>query len=180
MKTKTFTLACTLFAAAVSFSAAQAQSQPAGSGSMNGSRDSSMLKGSDKAFFEKAAKSGEKEVAVSQAVLPHLTNPQVRSFAQQMISDHTMANTELKSLAMSKGVTLPTMDQKLSAKWSEKKGDTDEDYVEEMISDHKEAVELFEKASKSQDAEIAAFASSTLPKLQHHLESAKELDKMLD
>ena len=139
-----------------------------------------MLSGSDKAFFEKAAKSGEKEVAVSQAVLPNLKNPQVRAFAQSMISDHTAANTELKSLAMSKGVTLPSMDQKLSAKWSENTKDTDEDYIEEMVSDHKEAVELFEKASKSQDTEIAAFASSKLPKLQHHLESAKALEKTVD
>jgi putative membrane protein len=135
------------------------------------------VKGSDKAFFEKAAKSGEKEVIVSQAVLPTLTNPEVRSFAQSMISDHTLANNELKNLAARKGVTLPVIDPKLAVKWSEKSKNVDADYLDEMVSDHKEAVDLFEKAAKSEDADVAAFASSTLPKLQHHLDMAKSLEK---
>jgi putative membrane protein len=34
---------------------------------------------------------------------------------------------------------------------------------------------LFQKAANSKDAEVKAFARKTLPKLQHHLEMAREL-----
>ena len=132
---------------------------------------------SEKSFFEKAAKGGTKEVEISQAVVDRLTNPQVREFAQTMITDHTAVNAELTTLAVSKGITLPAESTKLSDKWSKKGGDLDEDYIEEMKDDHEDAVKLFEKASKSSDPEVAAFAQKNLPALLHHLEMAKSLKK---
>jgi putative membrane protein len=131
----------------------------------------------DRAFFEKAAKAGMKEVEVSQAVLGRLTNPQVRDFAQMVIADHSTANSQLTALAVSKGVTLPATSMKVGEKWSKKDGDLDEDYIEEMKEDHEDTVKLFEKAAKSNDADVAAFAQKTLPTLLHHLEMAKSLKK---
>lgn len=139
------------------------------------------LKRADRNFFEKAAKSGMKEVAVSRAVSTRLMNPQVKQFADMMVSDHTNANAKLRELAQRKGVMLPVVDEmKLMDKWSKQDDDLDEDYMEEMVSDHKDAVELFEKATKSEDPDIAAFAMETLPKLQRHLQMARDLEKMLD
>ena len=140
--------------------------------------DMSELSHSDRTFIEKAAKGGMKEVEVSQAVEGRLTDPQVKSFAQMMVTDHTAANTELASLAARKGVTLPMDNMKTSEKWAKKDKDLDEDYVKEMKSDHEDAVKLFEKATKSDDADIAAFASKTLPTLQHHLSVVTDLKKM--
>jgi putative membrane protein len=173
MKTKTLTL-CALLAGLVATSTSLVAANS--SHEVHVAKDSS-IKGHDKTFFEKAAKSGEKELIVSRAVLPNLSNPEVKAFAESMITDHTAANAGLKSLATSKGVTLPVLESKVGEKWVEKTKNADENYLEEMISDHKDAVELFEKASKSEDPEIAAFASTTLPKLQHHLATAKALKK---
>jgi len=131
------------------------------------------LSRSDRNFFEKAAKSGMKEVSVAEAVLPNLTSPGIREFAQMMSADHAKANEELKALAMKKGVTLPAPDSKPMQKWAKNNKDTDDEYIAEMVDDHKEAVDLFEKAAKSDDADIAAFAQKTLPTLRHHLEMAK-------
>jgi putative membrane protein len=139
----------------------------------------SNLKRSDRNFFEKAAKSGMKEVAVSQTSMDRLMNPQVKSFAQMMVNDHSAANSELMALAAKKGVTLPPKDMKLEEKWSKKSKDVDEDYMDAMVDDHQEAVDLFEKAAKSEDAEIAAFAQKTPPTLQQHLSMAKDLKKMV-
>lgn len=141
---------------------------------------SAELSRSDRNFFEKAAKSGMKELAVSQSVLARLVNPQVKEFAQMMVTAHTSANAELMALASAKGVTLPVKETKFQEKWSKKTDELDEDYVEEMVSDHKDAVELFEDAAKSKDADIAAFAQKTLPKLQQHLTMAKDLEKLVD
>jgi putative membrane protein len=106
----------------------------------------------------------------------------VKQFAQMMVSDHGSANSELMALAAAKGVTLDVKDakdMKLEEKWSKKTKGVDEDYMEEMISDHKDAVDLFEKAAKSDDADIAAFARKTLPTLQAHLSQAKDLKKLV-
>ena len=66
---------------------------------------------------------------------------------------------------------------KASEKWSKKDKDLDDDYIKEMKEDHEDAVKLFEKGSKSDDADIAAFAQKTLPTLQHHLSMVKEIKK---
>lgn len=137
------------------------------------------LSRADRNFFEEAAKGGAKEIAVSNAVKARLANPQVKAFAEMMVSDHTAASAELQALASAKGVVLPTEKKDYSEKWSKKDGDIDEDYVETMEEDHEEAVKHFEKAAKSDDAEIAAFASKTLPKLQEHLNQVRALKKMV-
>ncbi len=147
--------------------------------SMSRGNQSSTVSDADRTFIEKAAKSGMKEVTVSQATLNQLSNPELRDFAQTMISDHTNANQELMSIAQQKGVMLPQKDmdkqQKMTEKWSKKTEDLDKDYISEMVDDHEEAVELFEKATRSTDSDISTFAQKTLPKLQHHLMMAKNL-----
>jgi putative membrane protein len=136
----------------------------------------------DKSFFEKAGKSGTDEVAISQGASERLNNPQVKDFAQTMISDHTAANAQLMTLASSKGVMLPPMDKeamKLQESWSKRTKGVDQDYLSKMVSDHEDAVKLFTKATKSEDADVAAFAQKTLPTLQHHLMMAQDLQKSL-
>jgi putative membrane protein len=133
----------------------------------------------DRGFLKKAAKGGMKEVAVSQAVAANLTNAQVKQFAQQMIADHTAANAELASLAASKGVDLPPQDPDLVSTWSKKTDNVDREYVNEMLSDHEDAVKLFTKGSESKDPDIAAFAQKTLPILEHHLQMVQDLNKAI-
>ena len=137
---------------------------------------SSGVSHSDKNFFEKAAKAGTEEVAVSQAALPHLTNAEVKAFAQMMISDHSGANEELKALAARKAVTLPAK-QPDTDKWDKAKAKNyDEEYIKKMVNDHKDAVDLFTKtARQADDADVRTFASKTLPTLQHHFDQAKSL-----
>ena len=143
------------------------------------------LSRADRNFFEKAAKAGQKEVVVSQAVLAQLTAPGAREFAEMMVRDHTAANQELMALAQRKGADMSELNEgrdqeRLTRRWSDKNDDINEDYLKEMVKDHEEAVELFEKAAKSEDPEIAAFAQKTLPKLQHHLEMARTQHKSVE
>jgi putative membrane protein len=140
--------------------------------------DSSTISHSDRTFLEKAAKGGMKEVDISKAVQGRVVDSQIKSMTQMMIADHSATNAELSALAARKGVVLPSNDMKVVEKWSKKDKDLDEDYIEEMKDDHEEAVKLFEKGAKSDDPEIAAFASKTLPGLQNHLSMIKELKKM--
>lgn len=141
---------------------------------------SSTLKRADRRFIEKAAKSGMEEVALSRVAVERSTNAQVRAFAQMLVSDHTQANEKLADLAGSKGVVLPMKDHKAD-KWAKKDvKDFDKEYIEEMVSDHEDAVELFQKeAQNGEDPDTVAFARATLPTLQSHLSKVSDLKKML-
>ena len=59
--------------------------------------------------------------------------------------------------------------------------DFDKAYMNLMVEDHNEDVEMFEEASgKLEDADAKAFASKTLTTLRQHHERAKQVKDMLD
>lgn len=108
----------------------------------------------------------------------------IKSFATQMIKDHTETSTELKAIAAKMNHTLPTAldsahQKKIDNLKAEKNGkDFDEKYIDEQVTAHKNAVDLFERYSKSgENADLKAFASKHLPHLQGHLKMAQDLDK---
>jgi putative membrane protein len=108
----------------------------------------------------------------------------VKEFGEQMVTDHTKANDELQAVAAKKNVTLPTdLDAKQAAvrdrlaKESSKK--FDRAYMAAMVTDHKEDVAEFERASKSSDPDVKAFAAKTLPTLREHLKMAKQVQATL-
>jgi len=152
-----------------------APSQAPGAGA---SQTESKLSHHDRSFLKSAAKAGMKEVAISQAVMAQLSNPQAKLLAQAMITAHSAANAELAALAARKGFELPKEDADIASDWA-RKIDVDGKYIKEMVSDHEEAVKLFEKGAKSDDPDIAAFAQKALPTLQHHLMMAEDLKKSL-
>lgn len=133
----------------------------------------------DTDFAVKAADSGLAEVNASEVAQEKAQNQQVKDFAAMMIQDHTKANEELKSLASSKNITLPTAPGEAHLKNiadlnSYTGADFDKEYMDLMVADHEKAVSLFEDASENaEDSELRAFAAKTLPNLQKHLEHAR-------
>lgn len=136
---------------------------------------------SDKSFMNDAAEGGIAEVNAGQAAQSKSSNPDVKAFGEHMVTDHTKANEELKALAATKSVELPTspsLVQQAKAKLLDRKSgaDFDSSYADLMVTDHKKTVKLFEKeASEGDDADVKAFASKTLPTLKMHLKMAEEL-----
>jgi len=140
----------------------------------------SPLAHADTSFMKDAAHAGSAEIESAQLAESKSADPKVKDFAKQMVADHTAAAGELKTLATSKGYELPaepTMTQKAKDKMLGMRNDSfDRSYAKMAVSDHEKAVALFKKASTSaKDADIRAFASKTLPTLEHHLEMAKAL-----
>jgi len=135
----------------------------------------------DKSFIENAYQDGLAEVAMGELALGKTASADVKAFAQKMVADHGKANTELKALADSKKVAVasePSMVAKGKTKMANAKSgaDFDKAFAEDMVSDHKKAVELFEKASKvAGDPEVKAFANKMLPALKQHLSEAEQL-----
>jgi putative membrane protein len=112
-------------------------------------------------------------------------NAAEKTFASQMVTDHTKTSTELKGLVSSGKVKaeLPTaLDSSHQSKLDKLKGASGKDFSSEFdsvqVSAHKDAVDLFERYAKGGDnSDLKDWAGKTLPALKHHLEMAEALDK---
>ena len=135
----------------------------------------------DAAFVKQASAAGLAEVALGQLGASQGNSADVKQFGQQMVTDHTKANDELKSIAGSKNLTVASApmpaDEKAAAALGKKSGDAfDQAFAKKMVGDHEKAVALFTKESTSgKDPELKAFAAKTLPTLKDHLEMARKL-----
>ncbi len=137
--------------------------------------------GYDSEFAVKAASGGLMEVRLGELALANAGSEAVRDFGRSMIQDHGTANQELQSMAQAKNITLPTVpdNDKLDKinKLAEKKGaEFDEAYIDLMVRDHKEDIELFkDEAGKGKDIDIKGWAASKIPALEHHLQMAESI-----
>src|SRR4030095_8161437 len=112
MKTKTITLlyfpmVLVAVAALGLTTPAAAQNSPAGK--------SSSVSEKDRKFMKKAAKGGAMEVAMGKLAEQNGQSEDVKSFGKRMVTDHSKANDELKSIASKKAVQLPSKEP--TTKW---------------------------------------------------------------
>jgi putative membrane protein len=134
----------------------------------------------DHKFIEKAAMGGMVEVELGNLAQQKAASDQVKQFGSRIVQDHAKANDELKQIAGSKGVDLPTaLDKKHRAdvdKLSKLSGAKfDRAYMSHMVDDHKNDVSEFKKeATSGKDSDVKAFASKTLPTLDEHLKLAQQ------
>lgn len=140
----------------------------------------------DSEFAVDAADGGLYEVQIGTLALTKATSPEVKQFAQMMVDDHTKANNELKDLAGNKGIALPdVISEKCQKKYydidQKNKGEEfDKAYMEQMVKDHKDDIDKFEKeANNGNDAELKAWASGKVATLRHHLEEAERINDQL-
>ena len=115
---------------------------------------SASVSDADKTFMAKAAQGGMAEVTLGQMAATKGTSNDVKDFGNRMVNDHGKANEELKQLASSKGVTLPTdldaESRKTSDALSKKTGKAfDKAYISDMVKDHEKDVAEFQKESSS-------------------------------
>jgi putative membrane protein len=136
------------------------------------------LSGQDREFLQKAAAGGAAEVAL--ATLAQQKGQAVKELARMIEQDHTTANAELKTIASSKNVAVEAKPmpehQQLQKKLEGLDGAAfDKAYAQAMVKEHAKDIRLFERAAKSADAEIKAFAEKTLPTLREHHKRAQQL-----
>ena len=139
---------------------------------------------SDRNFLMEAAQNGMAEIEASKIAQSKATSPEVKQFASQMVDDHMKTDEELKSLASSKGVTLPdkpspVQRMRLSALESTSSEKFDKRFTEQFgVKAHQDTVKLFKKeAAQGRDPELKSFADRTLPALEHHLTMAQSLEE---
>lgn len=140
----------------------------------------------DPVFLMAAASSNMLEIQLGQMAAQKSTNAEVKRFAQMMVSHHTKATQDLKTVATPLGVNLPDammpVHQALADKVMSKSGkEFDEAYMDAMETAHKMDIAMFEVKGKAADTPtVKAFATKTLPMLRSHSTMASELEKKVD
>jgi len=134
------------------------------------------------AFVKDAAGGGMTEVRLADLASSQAQRDDVKELAKMIKGDHERANQELKSLASSKQIALPTdlsATQKATvAKFEKLNGAAfDKAYIDEMVKDHRTDIAKFKKHSSDADADLAAFVTKTLPALEKHLSAAEQAQK---
>ena len=161
-------------------------STPASKQTTGTSRSNTSLASGDRDFMMKAAQSDVAEIRGGQAAKEKASSDAVKRFADKMVTDHTKTSGQMKAMAESRSVALPTTpsakDERDMKKMSGMSGaDFDRAYMDSQVRAHRDAVSLFKKESKSgKDAELKSFAANTLPALEEHLKMATDLSKTVN
>jgi predicted outer membrane protein len=161
-------------AASPSMGASGAGQSAAGTGAKLNASDEKILK--DMAMADMA------EVEGGKMAQGKSQNGDVKSFAQQMIDDHTSNLNDVKALAQARGVTLPTepdaKHKAMAAKLEKMSGDAfDKAYMKQAgVQDHKAVhAKLMAAAKKAKDPELKALVEKTAPVVAQHLKSAEQM-----
>ena len=156
-------------AGAVSLANAQTMNTPA----------APALNKADMAIVMGMARANMAEIEAGKLALDKASAAEVKTFAQQMVDDHTQALKDVTSLAQSKGVTLPTdpdaKHKAMTAKLSKLKGNAfDKQYMAKAgVADHKQLhARLKKDEAKATDPDVKALAAKMLPTVEQHLHTA--------
>jgi putative membrane protein len=174
---KTFTLVAV--AAALLSTSAVAQS----TGEKTGINSTLGIAPTTADFIKEAATSDMLEIAAAR-VAEQKGDAQEKTFAAQMITDHTKTTAELKGLVSgNEKDAIPTsLDDSSQKKLDKLNATKPEDFAAEydpmQVSAHKDATSLFERyANGGENPKLKDWAGKTLPALQHHLEMAQDMNK---
>jgi len=128
------------------------------------------------------------EVRLGQLGEKKATNPAVKKFAQQLVTEHRALSLEMRSLAQKLSVTPDTADGDVhkvmdSARDQIKDltdksagADWDKKYIDNQIDDHKDMLDKLQDAAKNTNsAELRAAIEKSSGKVQEHLTKAQNI-----
>lgn len=130
----------------------------------------------DAQFLVNAAEINLEEIKLGQLAQQRGNSMHIKELGKMMVDEHTKSLRDLTALANRKVITVPssTTDDAQDAYKNlndESGNDFDKTYANLMISEHKEAIEYFEKAYKeTNDSDIKNWIMATLPALRTHLD----------
>ncbi len=135
-------------------------------------------------FVRKGIEGGLVEIKLASLAKTRSSNPRVINFADMMIADHTKIGNELKQIQSDKMIdekdTIATDKQTMIDELAAKSGSAfDKAYMQMMVNDHKEDIELFKSVTNNTSATMQKMAEKTLPTLQMHLDSAMAINASL-
>lgn len=139
----------------------------------------------DAQFIVDVATSNYGEVKLAQLALKKSSNSEIKGIAKMIETDHTAVLNDLKAMASSKGITIPTEESgaakdKLKDLADDKASEFDKEWCETQMDNHKNFINKFENAANDvSDPDLKNFVNTTLPKLRTHHDQLMECHKKL-
>jgi putative membrane protein len=139
----------------------------------------------DKKFLATAAQSDQNEIALSQLAEQKATNPDVKAFAEKMVTEHTKMTESMKPFADSWGRTPPSGPDSDHQKELDKLNGLsgaafDKEYMSQMVTDHTKALSAFTTEAKdTKDVKFRAAVIKGKTAVAAHKNMAYDLKKKL-
>lgn len=141
----------------------------------------SLSKG-DQQILSELAQANLAEINAGKIAEQKASSPEVKTFAQKMVDDHTKGLQEVQQVAQSKNMTLPTEPDKkhqaLADKLNSLSGTAfDRAYLSRAgVGDHKAAHKLLAQADKrAKDPDVKALVEKLQPVVDQHLSTVRTL-----
>ncbi|MBD2260093.1 DUF4142 domain-containing protein [Pseudanabaena sp. FACHB-2040] len=135
----------------------------------------------DREFIIMAAQGNNAEIQTSQLALQRSQDQQVRSFAQQMIEEHTQANERLATIARQYGVNLPADPGPLNTAIAQELASLsganfDRAYMEAQENAHLRTIGLYRTViQQGRTPDVQSYASTLLPNIDGHYQMANQM-----
>jgi putative membrane protein len=134
---------------------------------------------SDSIFIAQAGSAGLLQVKLGKLAEQKGKSTSVVEFGKRMVADYSKANEELKSAAKNAGFLAPVLsrqDQQIFDRFNTMgRGSFDKNYMAEIVRQHSEAVELFQRESaEGRVQSLKELASRMLPEVQQRLSLATQ------
>jgi putative membrane protein len=148
-------------------------------------------------FRAKVTASDAFEVLSSRIAKTHATDPDIKAFAEMMVTDHTATTNQLIALG---GISKASLESKMNAGTdgkfaandlidsdhanelnslnSKSNEDFNKTYIADQVKGHEDAIALLEDYARNGDNQkLRDFAKAILPKVKEHLARAQGLQK---
>ncbi len=125
------------------------------------------------------------EIRLGELALKNSNNPEVKEYAQMMITAHSKANDELLQVAKNHNIDFPPAPPAAAYKTSQtmldlKGAEFDKVYMGELVKAHANALAALKKAKDEvKDDLLVAYVDGTEKIVAEHLKKAKEIDDKL-
>jgi putative membrane protein len=132
---------------------------------------------SDQEFINIATGLNAAEIGMGRLATGKATSKEVRTFAAEMITDHTHDNRELAELAKRMNLDIkPPPDEPPPVLLTASGPDFDRHYLDLVNKSYQDQIALFEsEANNGQDPRAKRLARNLLPALRHHARVAEEM-----
>lgn len=137
------------------------------------------LNATDRGFLTDAYQISRDEVQMAKLAEKNASSAAVKRFSKRLVDDHSRNVQQLEKLARKYEVVLPKTEKASDEldKLTNMKGvDFDQAFVKQIITDHQQALDKFQKEVKdAENPDLKQFASTTVPTLEEHLKMGREL-----
>jgi putative membrane protein len=140
----------------------------------------------DAEFAAEAQEVNLEEVQLGQLAQSRATAAAVKELATMLVNHHQKAADQLAALAEQKRISVPSaMTDDIKRRHDKLNGlsgaDFDKEYCDMMVAGHKDAIDMFDKASRRLiDSDLQAWTANMLPQLRDHLDKAMDVQQQVD